>query len=111
MGVNISAQFRKEESEFDGLKAIYEALLESPLETHTIVAMVERSALTINDRKGSMTPTVRLKWVEVVMTEEDEKAVREILYRRFAQRLGRAASEDLFDSAEGEPPTGEDVDD
>jgi hypothetical protein len=65
--------------------------------------MVQRSALTTNDRRGTVTPTVYLKWVEVVFDEDDVKAIRELMDKRYAQRLGRNAPEDLFTTAEGEP--------
>jgi len=99
MSVNIGRQYRKEELELDGLSAIQDALINYPLETHVVVGIVERTGLNISDRRGTVTPTVRFKWIEVVFDEEMVKDVRNILAQRHEQRLARPPAEDLFSTA------------
>lgn len=103
--VNVSAAFAKDERHYNGLEAIAPDLIKdhAPLTRHVIIAVVERCALKIDDRKGGeMTPTIRLVTVEV-MGGDDAELARAMLNRVYRERTG--ATEDpqmtLFEAGAG----------
>jgi hypothetical protein len=101
--VDVSASFSKEEKHYNGLDAIVKDLIERPLDRHVIVAVIERSSLRIDDRKGGeMTPTIRLVNVEVMEGDEAEVA-RTMLNARFRARTGAQEDPQMSLFEPGEP--------
>jgi hypothetical protein len=98
MAVNVSATFRKDEREYNGLEAVREDLINRPLERVTIVATIETTAITTNVRDGgTQTPTVRLVNVEA-MHGDDALTSRKLLDKVFHERTGKTAPPpSLFD--------------
>lgn len=95
--VNVQAQFKKAEREFNGLGAHADQMIQAPHERITVVAVLEVSKLTTDVAEDEITPTVNVKLIEV-MTGDDVKAARELLDATYRRRTGRtAAPETLFD--------------
>lgn len=96
--VNVQAQFKKAEREFNGLGAYAEKMIRDPHERITVVAVLEVTKLTTDVADDEVTPTVNIKLVEVMDTTDDAKAARELLDAAYRRRTGRAATpETLFD--------------
>lgn len=90
MKVALKGTFGKDEREFNGLEAKAKELMDKPLERLVIVAVVERSKITIDDTKGGeATPTVRLVHVEV-MEGKDAATAKNMLEATFRRRTGRS---------------------
>ena len=61
MSVNISATFKADDRALNGLEAIEKDLIESPLDRHVVVGVVETVRITKDVADGmTETPTVRL---------------------------------------------------
>lgn len=112
MAVNVSATFKKDEREYNGLEGIREELIVEPLERRTIVATIEVTAITTNVRDGgTQTPTVRLVSVEP-LSGDDALTARKLLEAAYHERTGQSAPPpSLFDEGTpgndaggGEPP-------
>lgn len=98
MAVLVSATFKKDEQEFNGLEVIHDALIESPLDRRVIVAVVETIRVSKDIRAGGVeTPTIRLVHVEA-MTPDQAIVARKLLDAAYAARTGQAAPPpDLFE--------------
>lgn len=95
--VNVQAQFKKAEKEFNGLGDHAKAMIEQPHERITVVAVLEVTKLTTDVTDDTITPTVNIKLVEV-MAGDDVKAARDLLDATYRARTGRTAPpETLFD--------------
>lgn len=88
MTVKLSAALPTEESTYNGLEAIRDALLAQPKGVHVVVALVDCVSSARNHDKGAEVPTVRVVQVEV-MAGYDEGRAQSMLSRRYAQRTGR----------------------
>lgn len=96
--VNVQAQFKKAEREFNGLGAVAADMIAKPHERIVVVAVLEVTKLTTDVADDEITPTVNIKLVEVMDTETDMAAAKALLDARYARRTGRAgAPETLFD--------------
>lgn len=95
--VNVQAQFKKAEREFNGLGAHADQMIQAPHERITVVAVLEVSKLTTDVAEDEVTPTVNIKLVEV-MEGDAIKSARELLDAAYRARTGRTAPpETLFD--------------
>jgi len=91
MAVNVSATFRKDEREFNGLEAIRQELIDKPLVRHLVVAEVETIRLTTDVRDGGViTPTIKLVTVEPLEGEAAEHA-KKLLDEAYHHRTGQTA--------------------
>jgi len=110
MAVHVSATFKKDEREQNGLERIREALINDPLTRHTIIATIETTQIITDVRDGGVkTPRVRLVNVEAV-DGEDAVIATKLLNERYAARTGQTAPPPtLFDP--DVDPSGLDPDD
>jgi hypothetical protein len=101
MAVNVSATFKKDEREYNGLEGIRDDLIGKPLERRTIVATIEVTAITTNVRDGGVqTPTVRLVSVEA-LSGDDALTARKLLDAAYHERTGQTAPPpSLFDDGQ-----------
>lgn len=103
MSVNIQATFKSDDRALNGLEAIEKDLVESPLDRHVIVGVVETVRITKDVADGmTETPTVRLVHIEPMLSNVDEKAARKLLEKALKARNGGAPQSDLFSNPEGE---------
>lgn len=87
--VNVSATFKKDERENNGLESIAKDLIENPMTRHVVVAVIETASVrTDYAAGGTITPTVRLVQVEPV-DGADADQVRAVLDAAFRKRTGR----------------------
>lgn len=119
MTVSVSATFKKDEREYNGMEGIRDDLIAKPLERHVIVAVIETIRLSTDVRDGgTITPTVRLCNVEPVFGD-DAVTARKLLDAAYHERTGQTAPPaTLFDDVDPEdmddwgdddtPPLGED---
>lgn len=112
MAVGISAAFKKDDREYNGLTVLEKQLVEDVLAghpgRHVIVAVVEAHKLGMDVADQTWTPTVRLVNVEVLEGKEAATA-RDMLDQAFRKRTGRQEDPQrtLFetDTVEGQDPT------
>jgi hypothetical protein len=106
MAVNVSATFKKDERDQNGLEAIRASLIADPLERHIIVATIEVTQILTDVRDGGVqTPSVRLVNVEP-LTGDDALTARKLLEGAYHERTGQTAPPPtLFDDGQGEPDT------
>jgi hypothetical protein len=71
----------------NGLSAIYGALVREPLKQHVIIAVVDSKSRTIDSDTSIVSPTVRLRHVEVVPADSVDTA-RAIMQRALEDRTG-----------------------
>jgi hypothetical protein len=91
MAVNVSATFRKDEREFNGLEAIRQELIDQPLVRHLVVAEVETIRLTTDVRDGGViTPTIKLVTVEPLEGDAAREA-KKLLDEAYHLRTGQTA--------------------
>lgn len=103
MAVHVSATFKKDERESNGLEAIREELINTPLVRHVIVATIETTQIITDVRDGGVkTPRVRLVNVEAL--DGDQAVIgRKLLDERYASRTGQTAPPPtLFDPDEAQ---------
>ena len=103
MTVSVSATFKKDEREYNGMEGIREDLIAKPLERHVIVAVIETIRLSTDVRDGgTITPTVRLCNVEPVFGD-DAVIARKLLDAAYHERTGQTAPPaTLFDDMDPE---------
>lgn len=108
MAIKISGSYKKDERAYNGLEAIAKDLIEEPHTEHYIIAKVGclRIAEEIEDG-GSKTVTVKLKHIEVMLSNKDETDAKKIFERAAKARLGEVPQQTLFEDhadvdAEGE---------
>lgn len=95
--VNVQAQFKKAEREFNGLGAHAAQMIAKPHDRITVVAVLEVTKLTTDVGDGEITPTVNIKLVEV-MQDDAIRQAKDLLDAAYARRTGRdAPPETLFD--------------
>jgi hypothetical protein len=91
MAVNVSATFKKDERDQNGLESIRPELIQSPLERHVIVATIEVTQILTDVRDGGVqTPSVRLVNVEP-LTGDDALTARKLLDAAYHERTGQTA--------------------
>lgn len=71
----------------NGLSAIYGALVREPLKQHVIIAIVDSKSRTIESDTNLISPTVRVRHVEVVGPDSIQTA-RAIMQRALEERTG-----------------------
>ena len=71
----------------NGLSAIYGALVRDPLRQHVIIAIVDAKSRTIESDTNLISPTVRIRHVEVVGADSVQTA-RAIMQRALEERTG-----------------------
>ncbi len=101
----LTGSYKKERREYDGFsdENVRELFLETPLAMHVGVVLVGSVKKEEDFRDGTVRPQVQIFHSELIVDDDDVKAVKEILYRRYKERTGREAPEDLFTSAEYTP--------
>jgi len=97
--VNLSGSFKRDERPFNGIEAIAEELLDEKLghESYFVVAEIKPHTYVYHADDGSKIPTVRFTHIEVVHTDDDEKAVKALLNRYYTERTGGEMPATLFD--------------
>lgn len=74
----------------NGLTEVTSAMLNDPGRLHVAIAIVDCSKITTNTDTGEVTPTARIRRIEVV-TDEDRKVAEGLMRRALDQRTGREA--------------------
>lgn len=108
MAIKISGSYKKDERAYNGLEAIAKDLIEEPHTEHYIIAKVGclRIAEEIEDG-GSKTVTVKLRHIEVMLSNKDEADAKKIFERAAKARLGEVPQQTLFDDHAAEGDEGE----
>jgi hypothetical protein len=101
--VSISAAFKKDSRDLNGLESIVQELIDSPLDRRVIVAMVEVIRTTIDHRDGgTRTPTVKLLQIEPLAGDVAEQA-QKLLAEAYTARTGMSHEPTLFDYQPDDP--------
>lgn len=75
----------------NGLSAIEADLVHNPKELHVVIALIDCMKITTNADSGEITPTVRIRRIEVVAEKEDRAVAEGLMRRALDQRTGREA--------------------
>jgi len=70
----------------NGLTAIARPLIDSPHNVHVVVALVDCKRTTIDNDTGEMVPTARIRRIEVIGDDGDDKALAQKMLRRSLER-------------------------
>lgn len=74
----------------DGLSVIVPELIREPRKVHVVIALIDCAKITTKPDSGEVTPTARIRRIEVV-TEQDRRIARQLLDRSLGKRTGRQA--------------------
>ena len=83
----ISVASKLPDGDGNGLVAIHSTLIRRPHKCHVIIAIIDCSKITTNPDTGEISPTVRLRRVEVI-TDEDVPTAELLMMRSLDSRLG-----------------------
>lgn len=105
MGVNIAAQFKKDERGMNGLLPIVGELLDEPREKRFLVAEYEVVRVTEDLEDGGIkTPTIKLLHIEPMVAADAEKSAAGLIQAAYLARQGVGAvsggQPDLFADAD-----------
>jgi hypothetical protein len=75
----------------NGLAAIVSELIRNPKQMHVCIAIVDTRKVTTDADSGDVTPTVRIRRIEVIGDAEDMRVAERLMRRSLDQRTGREA--------------------
>ena len=73
----------------NGLSAIISDLVRDPQRMHVAIALVDCRKVVIDADSGDSVPTVRIRRIEVVTSEDDMRIAERLMRRSLEQRTGR----------------------
>jgi hypothetical protein len=75
----------------NGLVAVQGALVGDPHQKHVVIALMDCKSTTTDNDTGDVTPTARVRRIEVVAKEsEDGKRLIQLMRRAYEARTGKA---------------------
>lgn len=75
----------------NGLNNIAIDLIETPHKLHVAICILDCQKITTNTDNGTVTPTARIRRIEVISETDDMKVAEGLMRRALDQRTGREA--------------------
>jgi hypothetical protein len=75
----------------NGLSAIVSELIRDPKRMHVCICIIDTKKVTTDADSGDVTPTARIRRIEVIADSEDMRVAERLMRRSLDQRTGREA--------------------
>ena len=73
----------------NGLSVLHQSLIDAPNRVHVVVALIDCKSTTLENDTGEVTPTGRIRRIEVVTEPDDMKRLLTLVRRAFEIRTGQ----------------------